>query len=384
MSRTHKNTTVRMPADEKLHPAHIVAIRPDVDGMFAKRGEYVLSVQTPAGTRNVVMPVDGTVNVHTRLMQELEPQTALFSVVQLKAEPTPRPKQKVSARQREAASMDVPKHASAGAASRSSNRGWGFIAVAFCCLALALAAFLPGVVFGVFENTNEVSWPFFGVALGVGFLLLVTIRLLSRVRFLGVRAIGGTVASVSVLVFAGLVGLGILLPQVRDIQKTVGDPFASFALEQLQRISSEIGLAGLWPLTPRQNVISLPVSNSFLSGSFEPKVGEVILVGFNFCPIGWAEANGQLMDIAQNTALFSLFGTYYGGDGRTTFGLPDLRGRAPMHVDNSNDSFVNGMGQRKGTESIVVAKGSDQMQISTPILAMNYCIALFGDFPARS
>lgn len=64
----------------------------------------------------------------------------------------------------------------------------------------------------------------------------------------------------------------------------------------------------------------------------EPFLGELKLVGFNFAPRGWAFCDGQLLPIAQNQALFSLMGTTYGGDGHTTFALPDLRGRAAMHA----------------------------------------------------
>ena len=59
-----------------------------------------------------------------------------------------------------------------------------------------------------------------------------------------------------------------------------------------------------------------------------------MLFGGNFCPRGWAEADGRLLAVTQNDALFSLYGTLYGGDGRTTFGLPDLRGRIPIHAGN--------------------------------------------------
>jgi len=62
-----------------------------------------------------------------------------------------------------------------------------------------------------------------------------------------------------------------------------------------------------------------------------PYLGEIKLVSFNFAPRGWAFCNGQLLPINQNQALFSLLGTTYGGDGRTTFALPDLRGRMPLH-----------------------------------------------------
>ena len=64
----------------------------------------------------------------------------------------------------------------------------------------------------------------------------------------------------------------------------------------------------------------------------EQYLAEVRIVSFNFAPKGWALCNGQLMPINQNQALFALLGTTYGGDGRTTFALPDLRGRMPIHV----------------------------------------------------
>ena len=64
----------------------------------------------------------------------------------------------------------------------------------------------------------------------------------------------------------------------------------------------------------------------------DPYLGEMVYVGFNFAPRGWAFCDGQLLSINQNQALFSLFGTIYGGDGRTTFALPDLRGRVPVHA----------------------------------------------------
>ncbi len=63
-----------------------------------------------------------------------------------------------------------------------------------------------------------------------------------------------------------------------------------------------------------------------------PYLGEMLYVGFNFAPRGWLSCNGQILSINQNQSLYSLFGTTYGGDGRTTFGLPDLRGRVPVHA----------------------------------------------------
>ena len=66
----------------------------------------------------------------------------------------------------------------------------------------------------------------------------------------------------------------------------------------------------------------------------EPFIGQVMLVGWNFAARGWALCDGQLLPISQYSAVFSLLGTTFGGDGRSTFGLPDLRGRVPVHVGN--------------------------------------------------
>jgi microcystin-dependent protein len=82
----------------------------------------------------------------------------------------------------------------------------------------------------------------------------------------------------------------------------------------------------------------------------EPFLGQVMWVGFNFCPTGWAAANGQLLSISQNSALFSLLGTYYGGDGRTTFALPDLRGRTMVHVGQGAGLSNIDQGQSAGAE----------------------------------
>jgi microcystin-dependent protein len=86
------------------------------------------------------------------------------------------------------------------------------------------------------------------------------------------------------------------------------------------------------------------------SAGAEPFLGEVIMVGFTFCPRGWAECNGQLLSISQNTALFSLLGTTYGGDGRTTFALPDLRGRVPLHTGTGPGLSTRTQGQKGGEE----------------------------------
>ncbi len=86
----------------------------------------------------------------------------------------------------------------------------------------------------------------------------------------------------------------------------------------------------------------------------EPFLGEIRAVGFNFAPLGWALCNGQILPIQQNTALFSLFGTFYGGNGQSTFALPDLQGRAPMGWGNGAGLTPRDLGEAAGSESVVL------------------------------
>lgn len=87
----------------------------------------------------------------------------------------------------------------------------------------------------------------------------------------------------------------------------------------------------------------------------EPFIGEIRSFGFNFAPVGWAQCNGQLLSIAQNTALFSILGTTYGGDGRTTFALPDLRDRVSMGAGQGNGLTDRVLGEDGGAETEVLA-----------------------------
>ncbi|TNC91860.1 MAG: phage tail protein [Thalassolituus sp.] len=113
---------------------------------------------------------------------------------------------------------------------------------------------------------------------------------------------------------------------------------------------------------------SLILSGAILSGVALPAtshaeyyLGEIIWVGFNFCPRGSSPADGQLLAISSNTALFSLYGTLYGGDGRTTFALPDLRGRAAIHTGNGPGLTQRREGQEYGAESVTLT--TNQMPV---------------------
>lgn len=88
--------------------------------------------------------------------------------------------------------------------------------------------------------------------------------------------------------------------------------------------------------------------------STEPFIGEIKLFGGNFAIIGHAMCQGQLLSIAQNTALFALLGTTYGGDGQTTFGLPDLRGRIPLHQGTGPGLTTRTIGEVSGTENVTL------------------------------
>jgi microcystin-dependent protein len=94
----------------------------------------------------------------------------------------------------------------------------------------------------------------------------------------------------------------------------------------------------------------------------EPFVGEIRMMGCNFAPAGWAFCDGSLQSIAQNDVLFALIGTTYGGDGQTTFGLPNLLGRAPVHQGTgSGGTYV--IGQLAGVENVTLSQ--NQMPIHT-------------------
>lgn len=161
----------------------------------------------------------------------------------------------------------------------------------------------------------------------------------------------------------------------------------------------------------------------------EPFLSEIRIMSFNFPPKGWASCNGQLLPINQNQALFALLGTTYGGNGTTTFALPDLRRRVPIHVGANH-----ALGERAGTDSVTLTLpqlpahnhaaiasasvgdtpapagallggfnngyraatalttlapttvgtigGSQAHENRQPFLALNYCIALQGIFPS--
>jgi microcystin-dependent protein len=89
----------------------------------------------------------------------------------------------------------------------------------------------------------------------------------------------------------------------------------------------------------------------------EPFLGQVQIYGFGFAPLNWAQCNGQLLPISQNTALFSLLGTTFGGNGTTIFGLPDFQGRAGCGVGQGPGLTPRGQGEIFGTENVTLLQG---------------------------
>jgi microcystin-dependent protein len=118
----------------------------------------------------------------------------------------------------------------------------------------------------------------------------------------------------------------------------------------------------------------------------EPFLGEIRTFGFNFAPRGWAFCNGQLLSISQNTALFSLLGTFYGGNGQTTFALPDLQGRVGIHQGQGPGLSPYELGEVSGSETVTLT--SAQMPTHSHQVVANATTATSGrtagNVPART
>lgn len=98
----------------------------------------------------------------------------------------------------------------------------------------------------------------------------------------------------------------------------------------------------------------------------DPFVAEIRVFGFNFAPTGWAQCNGQILPISQNTALFSLLGTTYGGNGQSTFALPDLQGNAAMHPGQGQGLSQRSLGQIGGSQTVTLLISEMPAHTHTP------------------
>jgi microcystin-dependent protein len=115
----------------------------------------------------------------------------------------------------------------------------------------------------------------------------------------------------------------------------------------------------------------------------DPFVGEIRVVGFNFPPTGWAQCNGQLLPISQNTALFSLLGTFYGGDGKSTFALPNMMDNVPVHKGQGQGLSEYFLGEETGTPFVTLIQ-SEMPLHSHNLLARNDPAELQAPAPNRS
>jgi microcystin-dependent protein len=105
----------------------------------------------------------------------------------------------------------------------------------------------------------------------------------------------------------------------------------------------------------------------------DPTLAVITMFGGNFPPRGWANCNGQILSIAQNTALFSLLGTTFGGNGQTTFGLPDLRGRTPIQPGLGPGLSPNALGQTGGAEFTTLL--TNNLPVHTHLAAFNFAVS---------
>ena len=127
----------------------------------------------------------------------------------------------------------------------------------------------------------------------------------------------------------------------------------------------------------------------------EPFIGEIRMFAGSFAPRDWAYCDGQLLPISQNESLYSIIGTIYGGDGRTNFALPDLRGRVPIHV-GANHNIGNKGGQESAnlqateldtggrTNSAINTGAHTSIPIMQPTTCVGFIICLNGNYPSRN
>src|SRR5215831_7091077 len=103
----------------------------------------------------------------------------------------------------------------------------------------------------------------------------------------------------------------------------------------------------------------------------DPFLGEIRMVGFNFAPVGWAFCNGTLVPISENDALFALIGTTYGGDGQSTFALPNLQSRVPMHQGTGSGLSPRVLGEAAGVESVTLTTAQIPGHTHVPLCNKN-------------
>ena len=183
------------------------------------------------------------------------------------------------------------------------------------------------------------------------------------------------------LLMTNLLLLIVILTNFSFAGDTAFDFIKTAKSSEVVNVESEKAVINNNALT-KENAAEKLISDAIFS---EPLIGEITMFAGNFAPRGWAFCNGQLLAISSNTALFSILGTTYGGDGRTTFGLPDLRGRVAIHAGQGGGLPDVRLGQ-KGNGSYIMPYFDDKYNPVLPpsTQAVNYVIAVQGIFPSRS
>ncbi len=264
MSSASRHTLVQMPADPSLQPAHVMAIRPDIHGARVHRGDYVMTIETAKGARNVVASADGTIELHIALMQDVEAGAAMFSIA-------PYEERQPYAGEDHAAAQDAgadyhpepPEPASpAGAGIEEPQRsGFRTLHALFILVCLGAAAAWPGFVFANIGSPVELDQSFAIVAGALALALLISVWVLAKIPILAKRGRSGLVALVTLFAFAGALAAGVWSPEVRTLQETVAAPVVSFAKQQLGPKFEEY-LALIKPSKPDAGTAATPAEET--------------------------------------------------------------------------------------------------------------------------
>lgn len=157
------------------------------------------------------------------------------------------------------------------------------------------------------------------------------------------------------------------MPTLSTAASTLGQPARRSLLKRLTGLVAGSFLAG-----PMQALLgrTTPAAAGTLSGGSEPFVAEIVMFPFNFVPRGYARCDGQLLPISRNTALFSLLGTTYGGDGKSTFALPNLNGRVAIGAGQGQGLSLYDLGQTGGSETTTLTEA--ELPAHQHTLALTY------------
>ncbi|MFK7933185.1 MAG: phage tail protein [Saprospiraceae bacterium] len=161
--------------------------------------------------------------------------------------------------------------------------------------------------------------------------------------------------------------------------------FSTFKNAKLAFLAGGLFFIGLFAFSPRPIDITnnTPASTTVYDEAF---LGQIVMTGNSYCPRNFMECNGQLLPINSNTALYSVMGITYGGDGRTTFAIPDLRARTAIGSGRANYSNLEvKQGDKGGLVKVTPASTGEANPVETiATLGVRYCICVQGEYPSRN